>query len=154
MKKAIIDGILAAGVRSQTLSNPAHSKRFLKEYVEDVPVEDMAGKSEAAMARAAIDHLEFGAKRRRGQPLLRIFNPTEKEHGYTSAYTFVEMVNDDMPFLVDSVSAAINRHNLGVHITVHPIIWVKRDAKGTLTAITSPGASGARAVRGTSEANS
>ena len=54
MKKAIIDGILAARVRSKTLSNPAHSKRFLKEYVEDVPVEDMAGKSEAAMARAAI----------------------------------------------------------------------------------------------------
>ena len=97
------------------------------------------------MARAALDHLAFGARRRRGQALLRIFNPTEEEHGYTSTYTVVEMVNDDMPFLVDSVSAAINRHNLAVDITVHPIIWVKRDAKGKLTRIATPGTKDARA---------
>jgi glutamate dehydrogenase len=42
------------------------------------------------------------------------------------------MVNDDMPFLVDSVAAAINRHNLAVHITVHPIIAVHRDKQGKL----------------------
>ena len=88
------------------------------------------------MARVALDHLEFGAQRRRGQALLRIFNPTEKEHGYTSAFTFVEMINDDMPFLVDSVASAINHHKLAVHITVHPIISVTRDAKGKLLSVT------------------
>ena len=87
------------------------------------------------MARVALDHLEFGATRRRGQALLRIFNVNEKEHGYTSAFTFVEMINDDMPFLVDSVAAAINHHNLSVHITVHPIISVTRDQDGKLTSV-------------------
>ncbi len=91
------------------------------------------------MARAAIDHLEFGATRRKGQALLRVFNATEKEHGYQSPYTFVEMVNDDMPFLVDSVAAAINRHNLAVHITVHPIISVRRNGRGKITAIAKSG---------------
>jgi len=143
MKKSIVDGIVAAGVKSKALSNPSHTRRFLRQYVENVPVEDLQGRSEKVMARAAIDHLEFGAKRRKGQALLRIFNPTEKEHGYTSAYTFVEMVNDDMPFLVDSVSTAISRHNLGVHITVHPIVWVKRDGKGKLKDICKPGEKGA-----------
>ncbi len=103
--------------------------------MENVPVEDLRGRSEKIMARAAVDHLDFGATRRKRQPLLRIFNPTEKEHGYTSIYTFVEMINDDMPFLVDSVSAAVNRHNLAVHITVHPIVGVKRDGKGKLKSI-------------------
>ena len=97
------------------------------------------------MARAAIDHLEFGAQRRRGQALLRIFNPTEKTHGYDSDYTFVEMINDDMPFLVDSAAAAIDRHNLAVHITVHPIIYVKRNAKGQLIEIAKPDDKEARA---------
>jgi glutamate dehydrogenase len=144
MKKTVVDGIISAPVRSKTLSKPSHTKQFLQQYFADVPVEDLQGKSEKLMARAAIDHLEFGATRRTGQALLRIFNPDEKEHGYTSAYTFVEMVNDDMPFLVDSVAAAINRHNLPVHITVHPVIFVKRDSKGKLTAVAKPGDKGAR----------
>jgi len=55
------------------------------------------------------------------------------------------MVNDDMPFLVDSVSAAINHHNLAVHITVHPIISVRRNSKGKVTAIVKPGDKGAHA---------
>ena len=142
MKKSIVDGIVAARVQSKALSKPSHIKRFLRQYVENVPVEDLQGRSEKIMARAALDHLEFGAKRRKGQARLRIFNPTVKEYGYTSAYTFVEMVNDDMPFLVDSVSSAINRHGLGVHITVHPIIPVKRDRTGKLTDICKPGEKG------------
>lgn len=144
MKQSIVDGIVAARVQSKTLSNPSQTRQYLQQYVKNVPVEDLQGRSEAIMARVALEHLEFGAVRRRGQALLRIFNPTEKEHGYVSAFTFVEMVNDDMAFLVDSVSAAINRHNLAVHITVHPIISVTRNSKGRLTSIAKPGDKGAK----------
>ena len=90
------------------------------------------------MARIALDHLEFGAVRRPGQALLRIFNVNEKDHGYSSAFTFVEMVNDDMPFLVDSVAAAINRRHLAVHITVHPIISMRRDGSNKLLSVIRP----------------
>ena len=144
LKKSIVNGIISAGVKSKALSKPSQTKQFLRQYVENVPVEDIQGKPTDVLARAAIDHLDFGAKRRKGQALIRIFNPTKKEHGYTSVYTFVEMVNDDMPFLVDSTAAAIKRHNLDVHITVHPIISVKRDGKGKLTDIVSPGDKGAK----------
>ena len=90
------------------------------------------------MARIALDQLEFAAERRRGQALFRIYNANEKEHGYSSSFTFIEMVNDDMPFLVDSAAAAISRQNLVAHITVHPIISVNRDKSGNLTAVTKP----------------
>jgi glutamate dehydrogenase len=135
LRQVIIDAIIASPVTSKYLKKPAAIKRFLKQYFANVPVEDLQGRSEAIMARVAIDHLEFAGVRKKGRSLIRIFNPTEKEHGYTSAYTFVEMANDDMPFLVDSVAAAINRHDLGVHITVHPIISIKRDAKGQIVAV-------------------
>ena len=137
-RQSIIDAILAARVSSRSIRDKKGIGIFLRQYFADVPFEDLEGRSEEVMARIAIDHLDFGAVRRKGDALLRIYNPTEKEHGYTSAFTFIEMVNDDMPFLVDSVAAAINRHNLGVHITVHPIVSVKRDNKGKLTAITTP----------------
>ena len=49
------------------------------------------------------------ARRRRRTALVRVFNPTLREHGYTSPHTIIEMVNDDMPFLVDSISLALTR---------------------------------------------
>ena len=143
MKKTIVDGIISARIKSKILQKPSQTKQFLRQYVENVPVEDLHGRPEELLARVALDHLEFGATRRKGQALLRIFNATEKDHGYLSPYTFVEMVNDDMPFLVDSVAAAINRHNLAVHITVHPIISVQRNGRGKLIAISKSGDEGA-----------
>ena len=138
IRQVIVDTIIAAPVKSRVLKKKAQIRRYLAQYFADVPVEDMQGRSEQIMARIALDHLEFADQRRGGRALVRIYNATEKDHGYTSAYTFIEMVNDDMPFLVDSVAAAINRHKLAVHITVHPIISIKRDREGEVTAITDP----------------
>ena len=107
----------------------------MQQYFANVPYEDLEGRCEETMARIALEHLEFGAVRREDEALLRIYNANEKDHGYTSQYTFVEMVNDDMAFLVDSVAAAINRHNLGVHITVHPIIHLRCNRNGKLVEI-------------------
>ncbi len=132
IKDRLIDEIVASKPKSKSLKSRKQIDNFLRQYFVDVPVEDMEGKSPKKMARAAVSHLEFGRVRKKGQPLLRIFDPTEKRDGYTSLYTFVEMVNDDMPFLVDSVAAAINRQDLAIHITVHPVLRVKRDARGRL----------------------
>jgi glutamate dehydrogenase len=138
LRQVIVDAVIASRVTSKSLKGSAQIRRFLMQYFATVPVEDLQGRSEQIMASIALDHLEFASTRRKGQSLIRIFNPTEKTHGYESAFTFVEMVNDDMPFLVDSVAAAINRHNLSVHITVHPLISIKRDNKGHIVAVTSP----------------
>ena len=135
LKKLILESIVASRARSEALDERRYVRQFLQDYFADIPVEDLQGRSEDVMARVALSHLDFAAVRRNGQALIRIFNPTEKEHGYVSAYTFIELVNDDMPFLVDSVAAAINRRNLAVHITVHPVIRIERDAEGHLLAI-------------------
>ena len=138
IRQAIVDKIVSSRVHSDSLQDRRQVRRYLEQYFDQVPVEDLRDRDEGIMARVALDHLEFGAKRRKGRALLRIFNPTEEEHGYTSLYTFIEMVNDDMAFLVDSVSAAVNRRDLSVHITVHPIIRVHRDKGGKLDRICAP----------------
>ena len=46
--------------------------------------------------------------------------------------TVVEIVNDDMPFLVDSVTAALNGEGVTVHLVIHPILRVARDGDGKL----------------------
>ena len=137
IRQVIVDEIVASKVSTAALKKRPAVKRYLRQYFVNVPVEDIQGRDEKIMARIALGQLEFGAKRRKGQALVRVFNATEKEHGYTSGFTFVEIVNDDMPFIVDSVAAAIIQQKLAVHITVHPIISIKRDRKGVVTNITS-----------------
>ena len=63
---------------------------------------------------------------------MRVFNPTIDEHGWQSTHTIVEIVNDDMPFLVDSVTMEVNRHGLTLHLIIHPIVTVQRGTDGTL----------------------
>ncbi|WP_448665141.1 NAD-glutamate dehydrogenase [Sphingomonas sp. CJ20] len=51
------------------------------------------------------------------------------------------VVNDDMPFLVDSISAAIAAHDLGIHRIIHPVMPIARDASGAITGLgDAPGA--------------
>jgi glutamate dehydrogenase len=132
VRERILEAILSSRAQSKTLSSRQQIRRFLAEYFAHVPYEDLQGRDEKIMARAALSHLDFGEVRRRGQALIRFFNPTLEDHGYESAFSFVELVNDDMPFLVDSVLAAINRQGLTVHITVHPIIRIVRDKDGRI----------------------
>ncbi len=134
-KSAIVDDIVSSRVKSKVLPKRNQARLFLEQYVSNVPANDLAGRSPDIMAHIAFSHLEFAAQRRKGQPKLRIYTPTEKEFGYASLYTFVELVNDDMPFLVNSVTAAINRHDLTVHITVHPIIRLVRDSHGRVVSV-------------------
>ena len=134
-KAGILDAIVASRHQSTLLASRDQIELYLKQYFADVPIEDLQGRSEKTMARVAIEHVEFGAIRRGDRPLLRIYNPGEQTHGYSSNYTFIEMINDDMPFLVDSVSSAISRQSRAVHITVHPVIKIVRDGKGKLQSI-------------------
>ena len=128
----LVKEITASRVKSALLSERKQVTLFLRQYFDNVAYEDLQGRAPKVMARAALSHLNLAKIKRKGKALVRIFNPTEKEHGYSSPYTIIEMINDDMPFLVDSVSAAINRQDLNIHITVHPVMRIFRDGKGRL----------------------
>ncbi|MBA3564421.1 MAG: NAD-glutamate dehydrogenase [Gammaproteobacteria bacterium] len=108
---------------------------FIRHYFRNVSVEDLRQRSPEDLAGAALGHLAFARERTPGEPKLRIFNPEKKEHGWTSTHTVVEMVNDDMPFLVDSMSMVLQRQGLSNHLTVHPVITVQRTAGGRLRKI-------------------
>jgi glutamate dehydrogenase len=67
-----------------------------------------------------------------GRALVRLLNPTRAEDGWDSQDTVVQIVTDDMPYLVDSVVAELARINVSVRRLVHPIVVVRRDLTGTL----------------------
>jgi glutamate dehydrogenase len=133
--------IAAAAARLPKSQRGADSRRFLEAYYANVDADDMAARDPAALAGAALSHLKF-ARQRRGRALVRVFNPTLREHGYTSPHTVIEMVNDDMPFLVDSIGLALTQRSLTMHFLAHPIFAVARDSAGVLRTIEERGAAG------------
>ncbi len=131
--------VAAAAARLPKSMRGTDRKRFLQTYYANVDPEDVATRDPAALAAAALSHLTF-ARQRRGRALVRVFNPTLREHGYTSPHTVIEMVNDDMPFLVDSMGLALTRRALTSHFLAHPIYAVARDGAGFLRSIEERGA--------------
>lgn len=94
--------------------------------------EDLLDRSAADLYGAALAHLHFGARRAPGEAKVRVYTPQLEEQGWQSTHTVVEIVNDDMPFLVDSVSMELNRLGSGVHLIVHPVLRIRRDEDGAL----------------------
>ena len=120
-------------------------ERFVVRYFGQVDPEDLAERASADLYGAALSHWNFARKREPGYARVRVFNPTIEEHGWQSTHTIIEIVNDDMPFLVDSVTMEVNRHGLTLHLIVHPIVAVLRGKDGILADV----AAGRRARRDT-----
>ncbi len=119
----------------------AETERFVTQYFAQVDPEDLAERTPEDLYGAALSHLAFGRKREPGKPRIHAINPKVDEHGWQSAHTVVEIVNDDMPFLVDSITMAVNRRGLTLHLLIHPILRVTRNPDGELIALLEPGAS-------------
>ncbi|HEX8013521.1 MAG TPA: NAD-glutamate dehydrogenase [Casimicrobiaceae bacterium] len=119
-------------------------EEFILRYFQDVDAEDLAERAPADLYGAALSHWNFARKREHGRVRVRVFNPTLEEHGWQSTHTIVEIVNDDMPFLVDSVTMEVNRHGLMLHLIIHPIVAVERGADGTLGRLAPADAANAR----------
>lgn len=88
--------------------------------------EDLDGSELDAAARFVAAALE---KRQTGEANVRLESVTQ-DNG--RRFLRLAVINDDMPFLVDSVAAAVHAHNLSVIRLLHPIIAVARDGNGVL----------------------
>ena len=65
-----------------------------------------------------------------------MFTPTVPDHGWSAAaHTVVEVVTDDMPFLVDSTTMALAEDGRTVHVVIHPLFEVVRDVAGELRSV-------------------
>ena len=72
----------------------------------------------------------FAAERRPGEAKARIYHPELERDGWSVPHTVLEVVNDDMPFLLDSLSAMAAAHGVEVRSALHPMLEIRRDASG------------------------
>jgi len=128
---------LASEARARVAPPLADSvEHFVRRFFAHVAPDDIIYTSLDTLIGSALSLYEFGVDREPGKAKVRLFNPTVEKNGWGLEHTVIEIVNDDMPFLVDSVSAEINRRERSLHLLLHPILRVRRDHDGHRVEIT------------------
>ncbi|MET8179422.1 NAD-glutamate dehydrogenase [Streptomyces sp. NPDC005336] len=105
---------------------------YLQHYYLHTPPEDLADRDPVDVFGAALSHYRLAEVRPQGTANVRVHTPTVEEHGWTCSHSVVEVVTDDMPFLVDSVTNELTRQGRGIHVVIHPQVIVRRDITGKL----------------------
>ena len=129
-RQHLIDDIakLARRTRGAPLPLPA----FVQAYYRGVGEDDLRARDSAAFAASAAGTLRFGAVRPAGEPRVRVFNPQLQRDGWESPHTIVEVVTEDMPFLVDSLAVVLSDSRLPIQLMIHPVLRIARDRRGKL----------------------
>ncbi len=112
---------------------------FVRQYYHWVPAEDLADRSPLDLYGAAVAHWNLAQHRKPGEAKVHVYNPEFEHHGWQSPHTVVEIVSDDMPFIVDSVTMELARQGYGIDLVIHPVIWMRRDDDGQLIEVLEPG---------------
>src|SRR4249919_3605443 len=130
-----LDPILAALRKRVPKAQLAQAEAFVRTFYKRMSVEEMELHSPEGWAALASDFLDMVRARKPGAAEVRVFNASLKQHGWESPHTVVQVVNDDMPFLVDSVTMALAEQGIGVHVLGHPVAQFQRDKAGKLISV-------------------
>ena len=103
-----------------------------KALTQNALPEETEGLTAATEREAATFLAAVGAQRKRGEVAIAI-ESTGGEAGRRRMR--IAIVNDDMPFLVDSVANAIARRQLTIQRLLHPVVCVERDKNGKLQSV-------------------
>ncbi len=105
----------------------------LTAFFRHVAPEDLIERDVSDLYGAVMAALRLAAERPQGKAAVRVFTPSVSVNGWSAGgHTVVEVVTDDMPFLVDSVSMALAEHQHDIHTVIHPQFVVRRDMGGQL----------------------
>lgn len=128
--RKIIKKILAAGNKKKG-GNDAKLEAFALRFLHDATTEYLESKDPEALFKCVSDSFTFLKEpRKAGDKRIRVFNPE-----WEAERTIVQIVVQDVPFLIDSTSAEISRSGLRIFEILHPVIGVNRDKNGKFVSI-------------------
>ncbi|WP_371671066.1 NAD-glutamate dehydrogenase [Streptomyces sp. NBC_00289] len=127
-----VGGHLPTGTADEGTPDPDTVLAFLQRYYLHTAPEDLTDRDPVDVFGAAFSHYRLAENRPQGTASVRVHTPTVEENGWTCSHSVVEVVTDDMPFLVDSVTNELTRQGRGIHVVIHPQMFVRRDVTGKL----------------------
>ncbi|MFF3401040.1 NAD-glutamate dehydrogenase [Streptomyces sp. NPDC002659] len=127
-----VGGHLPTGAEHGKSPDQGTVLRYLQRYYLHTAPEDVTDRDPVDVFGAALSHYRLAENRPQGTANVRVHTPTVEENGWTCSHSVVEVVTDDMPFLVDSVTNELSRQGRGIHVVIHPQVTVRRDLTGKL----------------------
>ncbi|NUS24501.1 MAG: NAD-glutamate dehydrogenase [Streptomyces sp.] len=130
-----VGGHLPTGTTDEGTPDRESVLAFLQRYYLHTAPEDLTDRDPVDVFGAAFSHYRLAENRPQGTANVRVLTPTVEENGWACSHSIVEVVTDDMPFLVDSVTNELTRQGRGIHVVIHPQVVVRRDLTGQLVEV-------------------
>jgi glutamate dehydrogenase len=111
---------------------------LLRRFYRHVSYDDLVDHSAGDVLGVFQSVAALAAVRPQGTAKIHVFTPTPEREGWTTGEntrTVIDVVTDDMPFLVDSVTAELTRLEHGIHVVFHPVFAVERELTGELETV-------------------
>jgi len=129
-QKALLIEQLVAFLKEKTTQQPiaglAEFEEFVRHFYAHVAPQDMVRRTTGRLAQGVLSVWEFVQQRQPNQPAIRILNPVAEQGVWSGRHSIIEIINDDMPFLVSSVRAELLRLGYPVRSIIHPILAIRR----------------------------
>ncbi len=106
---------------------------FSSRLFENMAKDDLDKRIDVDLYGAALSLFNVFNETSQNDPFIKVFNPERGVDGWQSENTIVQIVVRDLPFLVDSVRMALNRHSVTSHLLLHTPVKVNRDKEGQVT---------------------
>ena len=135
------DKIADVASRGATLAaslgqDPDAAAVFLRHYFRHVDAADVSSRSVENLLGLVESHYRAALRREPGQSVVLVRTPRQSDDGWTAGgATVVQVVTDDRPFLVDSLTMEVLRQGWSVREVFHPQFLVRRDTTGELQAV-------------------
>src|SRR3954451_15218193 len=100
---------------------------LLQRYYWSEPAAEVLGHEPAELAGLALGHLKLAEVRPPGSATVDV-------QRLPDGRSVIRLVTDDMPYLVDSVTAEVVRQGVTLAHIVHPVVVVRRDLRGKIRA--------------------
>ncbi len=136
-KRELVAEVGARGARAfndRLASSPERVAAFVEHYVGHVHADDLAATTPEQLLGIIGEHYVMSRERTAGTDEATIFTPRVATHGYDlNGSTVLQVVTDDRPFLVDSITMEVTRQGWSIREVCHPQYVVVRDADGVMT---------------------
>ncbi|MDX1677564.1 NAD-glutamate dehydrogenase [Arsukibacterium sp.] len=120
-------------IKQKVKDQPELVEKFAYTLYGNMSNEDLVGRNDSDLYGAALSLWQTFNQHAEPEARIRVYNPEISRHGWESKHTIVEIVVQDMPFLVDSVRMALSRHGIAAHLLLHYPLQTQRDKAGNIT---------------------
>ena len=132
--KTITDKLISLAKKEHNITDPLFFD-YLKIFYAESVLDDFDEYSSDSLIKLCFASFELFSNKLEKQFKVKIYNPSIDKDGFESDFTVLDVINNDSPFLVDSVIMYFDKIGVEVKNVIHPIFSTNRSKKGSIEGV-------------------